>query len=267
MTDEQRLTLSRSIVAQARAFGADLAGIARVVDLQKSPSHQISEKIPEFQGQGTKPVAGRKRGVVQWLEGAKSAIVIAVEHSLHKPELDWWVTGNSAGNRLLISTIEKLTEWLQQEKSIMGYKLPYHIERGAIYMKDAAVMAGLGCIGQNNILITPQFGPRQRLRVMLTDTDLHPTGPTDFDPCVDCSMPCRQACPQKAFSEKIYSAEEYGLESLPGRNGVFSRIRCNWQMQADNAAFEMVAVPGEEKPAKQVKYCRECELACPVGSR
>jgi epoxyqueuosine reductase len=271
MAAKNKEKLSRSIIDQAKAFGADLAGIASVEDLRQSPSHQISERMPEFEGVGTKPVEGRKRGVVQWPDGAKSAIVLAVEHSPEKPELDWWVTGisagNTAGNKLLMSTFDKLADWLKLEMGNHSFKLPYHIEHGAIYMKDAAVLAGLGCIGKNNILVTPQFGPRQRLRVMLTDADLPSTGVMVYDPCADCPLPCRDACPQKAFAETIYTREEYGLDKLPGRSGVYNRVRCNREMDINNAAHEMIAIEGQEKPAKRVKYCRKCELACPVGVR
>lgn len=271
MAGSKMQNLSGSIIEQAKAFGADLAGIANVEDLKASPSHRISEIMPEFAGEGTKAVEGRKRGVVQWPEGAKSAIVIAIGHPVEKPELDWWVTatsaGNTEGNRLLMSVFDRLAGWLEREMGVRCFKLPYHIEHGAVYMKDTAVLAGLGCIGRNNILVTPQFGPRQRLRVMLTDADLPSSGPMSYDPCAECPMPCREACPQQAFAETIYTREEYGIAELPGRTGVYSRVRCNVEMDVNNAAHEMIAIAGLEKPAKRVKYCRKCELACPVGAR
>ena len=269
MIDEKAKRLSREIVVKAKTFGADLAGIARVEDLKQSPSHTISEKLPEFVGVGTKSVEGRKRGIVQWPENAISAIVIAIAHPPEDPEMDWWVkglsAGNTAGNRLLMSVVKKLAEWLEQELGIRSFKLPYYIEHGAVYMKDTAVMAGLGCIGKSNLLITPRFGPRQRLRVMLIDTDLPSTGPIDFDPCIGCPMPCLKACPQHAFSRKIYTKEAYGIEELPGRSGVYSRLQCARQMDIDRANVEAIEIEGQAAMGKRVKYCRECELACPVG--
>lgn len=118
---------------------------------------------------------------------------------------------------------------------------------------------------QNNVLITPRYGPHQRLRVLLTDADLPTTGAIDYDACHDCPMPCREACPQDAFVEKIYSREECGLDELPGRNGVYSRLRCNLQMETDNVECEAVVIAGQTKPGGLVKYCRKCEMACPVG--
>ena len=101
---------------------------------------------------------------------------------------------------------------------------------------------------------------------MLTDADLPTTGAMDYDPCANCPMPCRKACPQKAFAEKIYTGEEYGIEELPGRSGVYSRVRCNKQMDVNNAAFKSIEIEGQAEPSKRVKFCRNCELACPVGA-
>ncbi|MEA3231699.1 MAG: hypothetical protein U9Q05_08095 [Thermodesulfobacteriota bacterium] len=57
--------------------------------------------------------------------------------------------------------------WLEKEKGITAEKLPYHIESGGIFLKDAAALAGLGCIGKNNMLVLMKYGPRVRLRALL----------------------------------------------------------------------------------------------------
>jgi len=88
---------------------------------------------------------------------------------------------------------------LNEEFSINARPLSYRIEEGGIFLKDAAALAGLGIIGKNNLLITPEYGPRVRLRALFLDLDLEPTGPIDFAPGEACDMPCRRACPQKAF--------------------------------------------------------------------
>ena len=273
MSEKNAAALTALVVAKAREFGADLAGIARVEDLKQSPSHLISERMPAFANVGAKVVEGRRPGQVDWPEGAKSAVVIAIEHPEDKPELDWWIlgtksaAGNTPGNKLLIAAANKLADWLEQELSMTCFRLPYHVELGAIYMKDAAVLAGLGCVGKNNLLVTPEYGPRQRLRVLLVDAELPPTGPSDFDPCRDCDMPCRAACPMRAFKETLYRAEEYGFDQLPGRTGVYSRPRCSRIMDQACEHYEPVQIEGQEEQGKLAKFCRECEFACPVGAR
>jgi len=258
------------IVEKATEFGASLAGIANVEALKKSPSHFIYGKVDEYNTVGNKERGKIKPGKVAWPGNAKSVVVIAVLHPEKEPELDWWkdgYTGGTAGNRILMSINSKLSKWLEEEKGIKTTKLPYHIEHGGIFLKDTAVMAGLGCIGKNNMVVTPEYGPRVRLRAMLTDVILQGTGPIDFDPCEECGMPCRRVCPQEAFERNIYSEKQFGLTMLPARTGVYSRHLCNVQMERDDENSEKIVVEGQDEPGKLVKYCRRCELACPVGKK
>jgi epoxyqueuosine reductase len=136
-----------------------------------------------------------------------------------------------------MKTVSELETWLEREVGIQCFKLPYHVERGGVYLKDAAVLAGLGCIGKNNLLVTPQYGPRLRLRGMLTDSDLPSTGVIGFDPCIACPMPCRTSCPQAAFARQRYTRAVYELEALPARSGAYDRFRCNRQMERDESNY------------------------------
>ena len=225
---------STPIIENAKVFGASLAGIAAVVSIKKSPSHRVGRK-PRL------PV------------GAKSAIVLALAHEISEPELDWWDNreGGTPGNRRLISTSNSLSQWLKEAFNIHCQPLPYHVEKGGIFLKDAAALAGLGTIGKNNLLITPNFGPRVRLCALLVDVELEPTGPIDFTPCEGCDMPCRSICPQHAFA-----------------GGSYAKAFCSEQMKKDEASniiFEKSA--SASTSGVRVKYCRACELACPVGRK
>lgn len=257
------------IIEKALELGASLAGIANIESLKISPSHMISGKLPEFTGAGTLQIDDHKKEAeIFWPENAKSAVVIAVAHPASAPEMDWWVKGlkgGTKGNAELISVFSKLADWLETEKKVPCIKLAYHIEHGGVFMKDAAVLGGLGCIGKNNLLVTPEFGPRIRLRVMLLEEDLPSTGILDFDPCTDCKAYCMKVCPQKAFDEKIYSKEGYGQNELPGRTGVYSRLTCNVQMGKNIAKGKVIEIDDTGKTGREVKYCRRCEKACPVG--
>ncbi len=102
------MNLREEIIQKAKEFGADLVGIARVAEIQGSPSHLISEKMPEFDNVAVKEVDGRRHGQVDWPVDAKSAIVIAISHPEEKPELDSWIlggkstAGNTPGNKKLV---------------------------------------------------------------------------------------------------------------------------------------------------------------------
>ena len=262
------LGLTEHIIDKAKSIGADLAGFAIVDDLKSSPSFTFAPRMPGVnQGIGSRQSElDLNPGEVAWPDRAKSVLVIAVEHPAAKPEMDWWFDRVSPpGNRILTEIVKHLCEWIPATFGIGTVHLPYHVEKGGIYLKDAAVMAGFGCIGKNNILVTPDYGSHVRLRALTLEAAIPSTGPKNFDPCATCDMPCRKACPQGAFKKQLYRSADYGQERLPGRTGVFSRPICNIQMELDNDVAEAQEVEGFQEPIKLIKYCRRCELACPVG--
>ena len=223
---------SERIIAQAESFGASLAGVASVNALKKSPSNQLDDRV-------------------RWPANMESVLVLALAHPRSDPERDWWDRhpGGTPGNRQLIAVADKLAQWLKTELAIKARPLPYRIAEGGIFLKDAAALAGLGVIGKNNLLITPQFGAQVRLRALFLDVVLDPTVSIDFDPCAGCDMPCRRACPQDAFAL-----------------GGYFRSPCSIQMAIDEAnAAKVDHGKYDPVPRVVVKYCRACELSCPVG--
>ncbi|MBP2636215.1 MAG: queG 2 [Firmicutes bacterium] len=269
MNTIEKSRFNEAIVVKAKEFGATLAGIANVKNLMQAPSFTVAPKMPEYNGVGARDqkIHTRNSGEVDWPEEAKSVIVVAYTHPESQPELDYWYgRSNPIGNKKLISIINNLKDWLQNTYNIVAVALPYHIEKGGIYLKDAAVLAGLGCVGKNNLLLTSEYGSRVRLRALAINIELASTGPISFDPCTNCEEYCIQACPQKAFGKQIYTPREYGREELPGRTGIYNRLDCNVQMKIDEENAKSQNVEGFELPVQVVKYCRCCEFTCPIGS-
>jgi len=77
---------------------------------------------------------------------------------------------------------------------------PYHAHefRGVMSHRHAAVRAGLGVFGKNNLLLTKEFGPRQRFGTVLTDAELIPDPLIEENLCLNCNL-CREACPVQAW--------------------------------------------------------------------
>jgi epoxyqueuosine reductase len=75
---------------------------------------------------------------------------------------------------------------------------------GVFSHRHAAVLAGLGEIGLNNLLITPQFGPRVRLMSVVTEVLLEPDQPYKKSLCrkqqKECGKICVKSCPVGALS-------------------------------------------------------------------
>ena len=69
--------------------------------------------------------------------------------------------------------------------------------QGSLYLRLAAVEAGMGTLGLNNMLLTPEFGPRVYLCGMMTNLALGPDTPLDEELCLglaDCGR-CAAICP------------------------------------------------------------------------
>jgi epoxyqueuosine reductase len=235
--------IETTIVEKAKNIGASLAGIASVDALKASKSYEIYDKSPyydEYKG-------------VEWREEHRSILVWAWAHPPDEPILDWWslkVPGFTPGNRVLRKQSKRIRVWLGEELGITARSLPYQIEYGGAFLKDSAVLAGLGVIGKNNLLVTPEFGTHVRLRGIFMEAELEPTGPIEFDPCTGCGMPCHKSCPRGAF-----------------RSGAFDNSSCKEEMDQNDADAKILEGPimGIEDPCEVIVYCRSCEFACPVA--
>lgn len=219
------------IIDKAAALGASLAGITPVGPVLECPS-------------------GRAHHGLDHLPRTGSVLVLALEHPVSHPELDYWGgSRGTEGNRILFSVSEQLGEWMERELGLKSKPLPYQVRSGGAYVKDAAVLAGIGVIGRNNLLITERFGPRVRLRCVWIGAESGPPPATDFDPCRTCAEPCVAACPQNALDD-----------------GGFRRPRCDVQMKSDEAAPRRPERGDAGVPdVALIRYCRACELSCPVA--
>lgn len=79
--------------------------------------------------------------------------------------------------------------------------------------KIAATSAGIGWIGKNGLLISPQYGPRLSLATVLTDAPLVPDEPIEFSQCGNCSL-CKDYCPSKAITGNEWSRREPFIELI-----------------------------------------------------
>ena len=70
-----------------------------------------------------------------------------------------------------------------------------------IHLRIAAYLAGLGEIGYSKMLLTPEFGPRVRIGVVLTEMELEPDPIYDGPKLCNKCMACVRACPGQCISE------------------------------------------------------------------
>jgi epoxyqueuosine reductase len=226
-------TLAASLVEKAVELGATVAGLTSVSELRGSPSH---DGIP----------------VLETDKDGDAVLVLGLHHPPSQPELDLYTgKGGTEGNRILIRINKNLIAWLHEGLGIEARDLPYYVEHGGIYLKDAAVLAGLGAVGVNNLMIVPEYGPHIRFRALLVHALLPPTGRVEYSPCEECQRPCLAVCTEGALVE-----------------GSFDREACLNKMRDASrvGAQYLVMDPSKVTDVLEVSFCRMCELACPIGA-
>lgn len=265
---------SFEVLDRAKVYGADLAGIVSAADLQRAMFSLSSHAAGD--NQGDKGYEQLRTSVedsnpdtiyaVNYSTQIGSLLVIAVHHPQEQPEMDWWYGAKDPpGNTILRGIINEMQSWLGGY-GVATVHLPYQLEKGGVCMKDAAVLAGLGVIGKNNLVITPQYGPRIRLRCLAVASKYPTTTAENFDPCRGCTVPCRQACPQGAFVNGDHGEEKStSLVPLQATDGCYSRLRCSIQMKKDERIRQKNKL--EDSGSKIIKYCRLCELQCVAGRK
>ena len=78
---------------------------------------------------------------------------------------------------------------------------PFRYTFGPISHRHCATRAGLGEFGYNNIVLTPQFGPRQRFNTIITDAELVPDPLITTPICLrDSCRLCLKACIMEAIT-------------------------------------------------------------------
>ncbi|HKK91049.1 MAG TPA: hypothetical protein VJ936_06595 [Desulfobacteraceae bacterium] len=233
--------LADELIAQAETREDFAAGIAAVDDVLDGPSYKVAA--------GEIWEDNHSEKSVQWLPDAGSLLVLAMHHPRNKPHLDWFDRGNTAGNRRMTEVSKELVAWLLEKHGVRAQALPYQVERGGVYLKDAAVFAGLGVVGKNNLLLHHRWGARVRLRSVLIEAPLPSSPPLEnFDPCGNCDMPCQKVCPENAFG--------------PGQ---YHRPYCVQRLEADRAhPIESGQRDSQGTPVLVTDWCRRCEFACPL---
>jgi epoxyqueuosine reductase len=243
MTSKSSLTAA--IISRAESYSGIRGGIVSLGDLLKGPSYEATQHRLE-----STPLLSNLRGFDRPIN-TLTLLVLGLHHPRNDPQLDTWEKGDSWGNRRLREISELLKQWLQEQYDVGCLPLPYHVEKGGIFLKDAAALCGIGIIGRNNLLLNPEWGPRIRLRAILLEGQFQTTPSLEgFSPCETCEVFCQNACPRSAFPL-----------------GDYSRPICLTQMNADEKSKSPKGeTRGNGKRNAVINYCRACELSCPVGT-
>jgi epoxyqueuosine reductase len=139
---------------------------------------------------------------------------------------------------------------------------PYDLSelKGVLSHKHAAVQAGLGEFGLNNLLLTPQFGPRQRFAQVLTDAKLIPGKPLELFLCQktipECNFACIRICPRKCIPNG-YKKDPAIMKTVIWKGVNIDKQGCSY--------YQDRGLPHMGRNGYTFR-CGLCITACPVGS-
>lgn len=94
-----------------------------------------------------------------------------------------------------VDDLSDIEIWEGPPRGVATSHSPFRYTFGPFSHRHAATRAGLGEFGYNNVVLTPQFGPRQRFNSIVTDADLVPDPLIDEPICLrDKCQLCLKAC-------------------------------------------------------------------------
>ena len=237
-------------------------------------------------------LASPPRPATSLMPSARSVIVMAVAHSLgavYSPSIMLWTRNKMQTSRLLDQVAEEVGRDLERQgvlslpvsadKPVEIFKINPDTGRkfrqtrvaGHLSLKHAAVSCGMGRIGRSNLLLTPEFGPHQRLCAIVTEAPLAPDPRRDLELCLEGCDLCERACPSGALKGGRYEVDPcfvywtYGFNRLPP-----ARLR-EWpaylKMLSQHYKRRDPLVEFGQTAITDVDHCIECMRACPVGER
>jgi ferredoxin len=229
------------------------------------------------------------RSATDLMPTAKSVIVMAVAHSLgavYSPDIMLWTRSKMQTSRVLDETAEKVGRMLEKQgflalpvsadKPSEGFKLDPETGKkfrptrfaGFLSLKHAAVSCSMGEMGKNNLLLTPEFGPHQRLCAIITEADLEPDPRQELDLCKGCSK-CMEACPSGALTPEGYDVDPCFMYWAFGFKRLLPARFWQWPgfiwMIRQHLKKRDVLLETYQSAITDVDYCIECMRACPVG--
>ncbi len=220
------MTVEESIKEHARQLGLDLCGIAPVSRFENAPA-------------GTHPT--------DFLPGCKSVISVGLRlvdgviQSIFRNFEDGKTVSQSVygthgytltPNFHLLFSVYGLAQFVERNTDSLAMPTQVGPLQSGITMsqRHAAVAAGLGEFGWLSIVLTPQFGPRNRFGCILTTAELTPDplygGPRLCDP-TKCNI-CTTVCPTGALSK--HGEKEARRVTYPDKDGDKSYDYCHVNM-------------------------------------
>jgi len=211
-SDQAAMLTALDVKAYAKELGADVVGIAPIERWEGAPvqmdPRQIMPDAKSVVVMGFRVMRGSLRGIEQGTYfsnyssmgygGITYLYMPLVVINLSKMIEDFGYEAVPMGHQ---------SDWraIDNEGGMRdGYSRPVAPGRAApdvmVHLRMAGYLAGLGEIGYSKVFLTPEFGPRQRLGIVITEAELEPDPIYDGPQLCNRCMACVDNCPGNAIS-------------------------------------------------------------------
>jgi reductive dehalogenase len=250
--------LTELVKEKSEYFGADLVGIT---SLNEKWVYEKDLVKPFVIKESDKSFESDEEFVIS--KKVNNAIVLGFAMNANLKEDSPKINASAAssiGYSRAAITVVALSEYIRA----LGYEAIPCVNDTALSI-PLAIDAGLGQLGRNGILITPEFGPSVRLAKVLTDMPLKHDSPIDFgitEFCNNCLL-CAKECPSQSIS---YNKPTFKPTCINNNSGVkkwyIDGISCLkfWQKNGGSCSTCINVCPFTKGfEASQCIECVKCE--------
>ncbi|UFP94317.1 tRNA epoxyqueuosine(34) reductase QueG [Gloeobacter morelensis] len=241
------------IKSRALDLGFHKVGIARADALDGEGSARLIRWLAAgYAGEMGWMHDPRRRDIRQVLPGVRSVICVALNYNTPQgspapgqARISRYALGRDY-HKVLSKPLKALARWI--EVSDPGCRAIAYVDTGPIQEKAWAEAAGIGWIGKNACLITPEYGSWVFLGEILSTLDLEADNPHP-NYCGTCTR-CLSACPTAALVEPA----------------VVDARKCLAYHTIENRTSELPAAIAERQHG-WVVGCDLCQTCCPFNLR
>jgi ferredoxin len=239
---------------QALAFGADAVGIGNIDRWEGSPTQmdprQIMPEAKSIIGMVFRVNRGSMRGIEEGTFFSNySAMGYGALTYLYMP-MNVINTSKYIEDRGFEAIpYGHQSDWraIGSEGHLYNGSVPVAPGRAApdvmVHLRIAAYLCGLGEIGLSKMFLSPQFGPRNRIGIIITDLELEPDPIYDGPQLCNKCGACVRACPGQAFDP-----ENMIKVKLAGHDVEWANVDCDACTNAFRGAKEAdKEIPEEER--------------------
>lgn len=260
MEGKYESSIKEKIKNYAEAMGVDDIGFASVQNYKSSNSISIKKLFPE----------------------AKTIVVLAFQQIDNcESENDQFASvGIKIVTEFSHSCTYKLARFIKKQSKAHVMAVPgagpVNVDKntglpsGYVSLRHAALAAGIGNFGRNNLIIHPEMGSKVVFTAIVTDLDIESDTPIKERICIDCDI-CVNQCPVNALDkENKTNIGKCALNSQP--YGVHANMRF-WTEFAESSPEEQKKMLQDEKFKKLYQalalssqyVCFNCTKNCPIG--